>query len=181
MSLSDRYAETIYQMVKSQSRLKIILTPVGAIIWVGFCVPLVLVSLWLDRFMPVQLLMPKLITLSISVPLLLIGCFLLSLTVYSFFKARGSPVPINPPQRLVTTGLYSHIRNPMLLGWFILLFGLGVLLNSFSLICVFTPLFILCNVVYLKAVEEKEMAKKFGEQYLEYKKSVPMFIPLFRR
>jgi len=58
-----------------------------------------------------------------------------------------------------------------------MLFGVGLLLNSISLIFIFTPLFILVNILYLKAVEEKEMEKKFGEQYLKYKQSVPMFIP----
>jgi len=86
-------------------------------------------------------------------------------------------VPLNPPQKLITTDLYSQIRNPMLLGWIIMLFGVGILLNSISLILIFTPLFILLNILYLKTIEEKEMEKKFGEEYLEYKKSVPMFIP----
>lgn len=88
-------------------------------------------------------------------------------------------MPLNPPQKLITTGLYSQIRNPMLLGWIIMLFGVGILLNSISLILIFTPLFILLNILYLKTIEEKEMEKKFGEEYLEYKKSVPMFIPRF--
>ena len=65
----------------------------------------------------------------------------------------------------------------MLLGLFIFLIGLGVLFGSLSLIFVFTPLFILINVLYLKAIEEKEMEKKFGIKYLEYKRDVPMFIP----
>jgi protein-S-isoprenylcysteine O-methyltransferase Ste14 len=65
----------------------------------------------------------------------------------------------------------------MLLGWIIMLFGVGILLNSISLILIFTPIFILLNILYLKAIEEKEMEKKFGEEYLKYKKSVPMFIP----
>ena len=65
----------------------------------------------------------------------------------------------------------------MLLGLFIFLIGLGVIFGSLSLIFIFTPLFILINVLYLKAIEEKEMEKKFGMEYLEYKKDVPMFIP----
>ena len=65
----------------------------------------------------------------------------------------------------------------MLLGLFIFLVGLGILFGSLSLIFIFTPLFILINVLYLKAIEEKEMEKKFGREYLEYKKKVPMFIP----
>lgn len=65
----------------------------------------------------------------------------------------------------------------MLLGLFVFLIGLGVLFGSLSLILIFTPLFILINVLYIKAIEEKEMEKKFGMEYLEYKKDVPMFIP----
>jgi len=65
----------------------------------------------------------------------------------------------------------------MLLGLFIFLKGVGILFGSLSLIFIFTPLFILINVLYLKAIEEKEMEKKFGREYLEYKKKVPMFIP----
>ncbi len=60
-----------------------------------------------------------------------------------------------------------------------MLLGLGILLNSISLIFILTPLFILLNILYLKTIEEKEMEKKFGQQYLEYKESVPMFIPRF--
>jgi protein-S-isoprenylcysteine O-methyltransferase Ste14 len=69
----------------------------------------------------------------------------------------------------------------MLLGWIVMLFGVGILLNSVSLVAIFAPLFILLNVVYLKTIEEKEMEKKFGEEYLKYKQSVPMFLPRLRR
>jgi len=65
----------------------------------------------------------------------------------------------------------------MLLGLFIFLMGLGILLGLLSLIFILNPLFILINVLYLKGIEEKEMEKKFGIRYLEYKKKVPMFIP----
>jgi len=69
----------------------------------------------------------------------------------------------------------------MVTGWIIMMFGVGVLLNSISLIFIFTPLFLLLNILYLKTIEEKEMEKKFGQEYLKYKESVPMFIPRFRR
>ncbi len=55
------------------------------------------------------------------------------------------------------------------------------MLNSISLIFIFTPPFILLNVLYLKTVKEKEIEKKFGQEYLKYKESVPMFIPRFRK
>jgi len=177
MSLADKYAEFIYQIATTKNKFKIIVTPVGIILWFGLSVLFIFASLWLDEFLPVQLSFPAPVNLFLSLLLLLMGGALCLWSVYSFFKARGSPVPLNPPQKLITTGLYSQIRNPMLLGWIIMLFGVGILLNSISLILIFTPLFILLNILYLKTIEEKEMEKKFGEEYLSYRKSVPMFIP----
>ena len=181
MSLADRWAEFIYQVATTRSKLKIVATTIGLIFWFGLGVLLVFASLWLDKFLPVWLLLPIPIKIFLSVLLLVIGSTLCLWTIYSFIKARGSPVPLNPPQRLVTTGLYSRVRNPMVAGWIIMMFGVGVLLNSISLILIFTPLFLLLNILYLKTIEEKEMEKKFGQEYLKYKESVPMFIPRFRR
>ena len=179
MSLTDRWAEFIYRIATTKNKLKIIITPIGIIFWFSLSVVFVLASLWLDKLLPVHRLFSPPTNLFLSVPLLVMGSSLALWTVYNFYKARGSPVPLNPPKELVTTGLYSRVRNPMLLGWFILLFGLGILLNSISLLFIFFPLFILLNVLYLKTIEEKEMEKKFGRQYLKYKESVPMFIPRF--
>jgi protein-S-isoprenylcysteine O-methyltransferase Ste14 len=69
----------------------------------------------------------------------------------------------------------------MLTGLFALLFGIGVLLESVSLIFIFTPLFILVNVWELKAIEEPELLKRLGQDYIEYRKSTPMFFPSFKK
>jgi protein-S-isoprenylcysteine O-methyltransferase Ste14 len=65
----------------------------------------------------------------------------------------------------------------MLTGVFALLFGIGVLLGSTSLLVLFTPLFILINVWELKAIEEPELLKRLGQDYIEYRKRTPMFFP----
>jgi len=69
----------------------------------------------------------------------------------------------------------------MLTGVFILLLGLGVLLGSISLVFIFTPLFVLLNVLELRAIEEPELEKRLGAEYLEYRKRVSMFIPWLKR
>jgi len=89
---------------------------------------------------------------------------------------KGTPVPFNPPPTLVMTGPYKFIRNPMLSGVFLLLFGLGFAINSLSLIVLFTPLFILANVWELKEIEEPELVKRLGEEYVAYQQRTPMFI-----
>lgn len=181
MSLTSRWVGAIYRVVTTRKKQGAVLTPVGLIFWFGLSALLVLASLWLDSWLqlPPFLLAPA--SVSLGILLLVVGAPLDFWTIYSFFRAGGSPVPLNPPRKLVTSGLYSRIRNPMLLGWFIILFGLGMLFNSVSLTFIFTPLSILLNVLYLKNIEEREMEMKFGEQYLEYKRSVPMFIPRLRR
>ena len=179
MSLADKYAEFIYRVATTENKLKTIITPIGIIFWFGLSVAFVFASLWLDKLLPVHLHFSLPANLFLSVPILVIGSVLGLWTIYTFIKARGSPVPLNPPKKLIITGLNSRMRNPMLLGWFLMLFGVGILLNSISLIFIFTPIFILLNILYIKTIEEKEMEKKFGEQYLKYKESVPMFIPRF--
>jgi len=52
-----------------------------------------------------------------------------------------------------------------------------LLLQSISLLFIFTPLFILFNVWEIKAIEEPELERRLGKEYLEYKTKVPGFIP----
>ncbi|NVM00729.1 MAG: isoprenylcysteine carboxylmethyltransferase family protein [Candidatus Helarchaeota archaeon] len=78
-------------------------------------------------------------------------------------------------EKIITTGIYSHIRHPQYFGAILAHIGITFLLSSFySLLS--TPLIILYN--YLTSwKEEKELIKEFGKEYEDYKKKVPMFIP----
>jgi len=68
----------------------------------------------------------------------------------------------------------------MLTGVFLILFGIGFAINSVSLVFIFTPLFVLINVWELKQIEEPELIKRLGDEYIEYRRQTPMFIPRFR-
>lgn len=177
MGIWDRYAEFVYRVATGGRRRRFLVTPLLAAFYFGLVVLLVFASFWVDEWLPFFHFDSTWWSLGLSVLLIVPGCLIMLWPVMQFFRARGTPVPLNPPQKLITTGLYAHVRNPMITGLFLLMLGLGVLFGSLSLILIFTPLFILLNVLYVKAVEEKEMEKKFGQEYLEYKKNVPMFIP----
>ncbi len=69
----------------------------------------------------------------------------------------------------------------MLTGVFLFLFGLGFAVNSVSLVLFFVPLFVLANVWELKAIEEPELLKRLGDEYADYRRRTPMFIPGLRR
>jgi protein-S-isoprenylcysteine O-methyltransferase Ste14 len=69
----------------------------------------------------------------------------------------------------------------MLTGVFLFLFGIGFIVNSVSLVFLFTPLYVLINVWELKRIEEPELIKRLGDEYIEYRRQTPMFIPGCKR
>jgi protein-S-isoprenylcysteine O-methyltransferase Ste14 len=97
-------------------------------------------------------------------------------TAFSLFQRHGKPGRnFENTTKLVTTGLYRYIRHPMYGS--LLIFGFGIFLKSISwrsfilLIIIAVALFITCKV------EEKEMKKKFGDEYREYMKRTKMWVP----
>jgi methanethiol S-methyltransferase len=88
----------------------------------------------------------------------------------NIFKAKG--------KYLVTNGLYSYIRNPQYLGFVVLTLGMAIMWTTvFTLIL--WPFFVLLYYRLAKQ-EEKEVEEQFGEEYREYKRTVPMFLPRLR-
>jgi len=177
MRLSEKLIELFYRSATGGKPLKWLLTPIGGLVFLGFVLFLVLLALYVDHLLSLPKFLPHVFHFILSLPLLVIGLFLMGWSLIHFFKVKGTPVPFNPPPKLVRSGPYAFVRNPMLSGVFFLLFGLGFALESLSLILVFTPLLILFNVLELKIVEEPELEKRLGEEYLEYKKETPMFFP----
>ena len=65
----------------------------------------------------------------------------------------------------------------MLSGVFAAQFGLGFLFHSVAMVFLWTPVFVALNVIELKLVEEPEIERRLGEDYRDYKRRVPMFVP----
>ena len=179
--LRTKLIDFLYKVATGSKKVRNLLTPVGAIFFVSFITLFVLLALQLDKLLKLPQLFSRPFNIILSVPILFLGLPLIGWSVLHFLRVKGTPVPFNPPPRLVATGPYAYARNPMLSGAFILLFGLGILIGSFSFAFIFTPLFVVLNVWELKAIEEPELAKRLGQEYLEYKNKTPMFIPNFRR
>jgi protein-S-isoprenylcysteine O-methyltransferase Ste14 len=138
-------------------------------------------ALQLDRLLKLPKLLAGSFNIIFSFPIIFLARVIIGWSVLHFVKVKETPVPFNPPPKLVATGPYADARNPMLSGGFIFLFGFGILIGSFGFTFVFTLLFIALNVWELKAIEEPELAKRLGEEYLACKNQTPMFIPKFRQ
>ena len=79
--------------------------------------------------------------------------------------------------RLATDGLYSLVRHPQYTGLFIGLFGEGVIHWTTIFSVGLFPVIVIAYVLLAKR-EEKKVIEEFGEEYLEYKRNVPAFLPV---
>jgi Putative protein-S-isoprenylcysteine methyltransferase len=177
MSLTGKWIDLIYKVATGNRKVRLIIAPLVGILYWGLVCLFIFLSFLVDQILQLPKIFGYPWTLIIGSPVIIAGFILMVFSILHFLKIRGTPVPFSPPPKLVTDGPYRHARNPMLTGIFIQLFGLGILYNSLALILIFTPLFILINYWELKRVEEPELEKRLGQEYVDYKKRVPMFFP----
>ena len=104
---------------------------------------------------------------------------LVSTNVFFARIGKGTLAPWDPTRRLVVRGPYRHVRNPMISGVMFLLLGESALVASAWLLAWFA-LFALLNAVFIPLWEERDLARRFGEEYKVYKSSVPRWIPRIR-
>ena len=79
-------------------------------------------------------------------------------------------------QRLVTYGIFRWVRNPLYVGNFFIWMGFVVI----SGVLWFLPFAIILFAVeytYIVAYEEGVLESIFGQEYLDYKKTTPRWIP----
>ena len=168
--------EVFYAVATGPERQRRLLTPVGLLIFTGLLLLVVFGSLFTDRALGLPRLLPGAAGSLIGLFLLAVGLPLWGWCILVFRRARGTPVPFNPPRELVVVGPYAWMRNPMVMGVFASLFGVGFLFHSLSMVCVWTVLFAL-NAIELKLVEDPELELRFGASYTAYRRRVPMFVP----
>jgi len=88
-------------------------------------------------------------------------------------KGRVGEIPRLETNRLVTSGIYSCMRHPMLFGLTLLPLGWALLLGSPTFIAIIAPLEMLFIIFMVLVFEEMEVKRKFAEPYETYKKDVP--------
>jgi protein-S-isoprenylcysteine O-methyltransferase Ste14 len=96
--------------------------------------------------------------------------------IYFYFKNKDTTTKIyETPKVLVTSGLFRISRNPNYFGMVIVLLGIALLLGSLITL-VFPILFLVLTDIFVIRKEEKNLEKKFGKRYLQYKNKVRRWI-----
>jgi protein-S-isoprenylcysteine O-methyltransferase Ste14 len=127
-------------------------------------------GLLLQKFLPVDVL-PK--TASHIIAFLCTGASaILGVCSFAWFwRARTSPLPIKPTTALVTDGPYRFTRNPMYVSLALLYAGLALWFDVFWAL-VLLPAAIAIIRFYVISGEERYLERRFGEEYLKYKRRV---------
>jgi protein-S-isoprenylcysteine O-methyltransferase Ste14 len=107
----------------------------------------------------------------ISGLLLLIGGVLL----VGWTVKEVNEIDVETPAELVTSGPYTHSRNPMYIGWTSLYLGISFLFNSMWSM-VFLPFVQLYTHYYVILQEESYLEERFGEEYMDYRTQVRRYL-----
>ena len=139
------------------------------------------VPLWIARRYGIELLPPEDVTEMLAVAaglaVLALGITLFVASLLPFFtRGRGTLAPWDPPRRLVISGPYRYVRNPMIAGVLFVLFGGALVLRSmphfiWALAC------LALNTLYIPLAEEPGLERRFGADYVRYRANVRRFLP----
>ena len=115
-----------------------------------------------------------------GVALLVLGLVFFAASLRRFVsEGRGTLAPWDPPRELVVRGPYRYVRNPMISGVVLFLFGESLVLLSRPH-AAWAVFFLALNCVFIPLVEEPQLERRFGEAYREYCRHVPRVLPRLR-
>nr|ADY58321.1 protein-S-isoprenylcysteine O-methyltransferase [Rubinisphaera brasiliensis DSM 5305] len=104
----------------------------------------------------------------------------LASSYFIVFDGVGTPLPLDQTNRLVTTGPYRYVRNPMAVAGIGQGMAIAMIYRS-PPILVYSLLGMLIWHIVVRPIEERDMLKRFGLPYAEYRSRVSCWIPTFGR
>ena len=110
-----------------------------------------------------------LVSMSIGYGIAFFGIALISAGWREVYRARKE-------ERMAVAGPYAVVRHPQYTGLFLIVFGEGVV-HWPTLFSLAAFPFIVLAYAALARKEERQMLNRFGEEYLDYCRRVPMFFP----
>ena len=112
----------------------------------------------------------------VFVPLMLWGYAQYRLSgAYRLKRGGGGPGLATPPERVVDTGIYAWTRNPMYLGHIIYMAGVALTFQSW-----FAAALAALRAAWFHTRvlgDERKLAARFGEAYLDYTRRVKRWLP----
>lgn len=116
---------------------------------------------------------PELLVVAVAVA----GALLAGWSIVTFaFVGKGTAAPFDPPRRLVVSGPYRYVRNPIYIGAGL---GLGAAAFIYRSLALLGYLALLAVVIQALVVwyEEPTLRRTFGAEYAAYCRRVHRWLP----
>lgn len=118
-----------------------------------------------------------------STALQVLGIFIIVLALinivycYNYFlkNGKGTPMSFQPALVFLTSGSFAHTRNPLYVSQFVVIAG-EVLFSGSSALLIYLVGFIAVYHFIVIPYEEKKNEQRFGQRYLNYKKTIPRYL-----
>ena len=88
----------------------------------------------------------------------------------------GTPGLWDAPSRVVAAGPYRWVRNPIYLAALLIVLGEAWLFMSLPLLAYAGVMAVFFHL-FVTGYEERRLSRRFGNTYLEYRRTVPRWIP----
>jgi len=136
---------------------------------------------WLAHYLlPFPLPIPKGPRTWIAVVLFVAGIAIWLACLDTFSRqGRGTPLPVDAPRQLVTGGLFSFTRNPIMVGELLVIWTEALYFASLGIFLYAAAISLLAHLSIIY-VEEPELRRRFGQPYEEYCRTVPRWLPRLR-
>ena len=92
-----------------------------------------------------------------------------------FHEAETAVCPFESSSALVTNGPYHFTRNPMYLGFMLILFGVSIIMGSLTPFAVVLAFGFIMDRIFIR-MEEQKLAATFGGSWTEYKSHTPRWL-----
>ena len=115
--------------------------------------------------------LPNYFSIVAGIVLILAGLAIVLTAISQMRRAKTNVEPWKPTTAILDTGIYGISRNPIYIAMVLVYAGIAFLFNSFWFL---PPLILVLLIIHFGVIlrEEKYLAGKFGDDYLNYKNRV---------
>lgn len=137
---------------------------------------------WLaSRLLPARLPMPAAVGAVIGAVLFTTGAALWLVCLDAFGRrGRGTPLPLDAPAKLVESGPFAFVRNPIMVGELAVIWGIAFWLAELGPLLYAAAISAAAHLAVV-FVEEPELRRRFGADYDQYCRRVRRWLPGGRR
>lgn len=91
-------------------------------------------------------------------------------------KGKGTPIPVDPPQKLVTSGIYGYVANPLQISTLLMFLCFAFFYQSIGMLYP-TLMVVIFSEGFVRWHHSRDIKNRFGNEWLDYRGTVRNWFP----